>query len=116
MTKQLDPYTIELDTDCENDWEWDSTALGVQAHIDDMGVEYFHIAGTGMGWMRSQGFIVADRNNLIAALGLDGSYRLVFTFTPGAKTATAMRYSHDEPVGASFTIREATDQECNDWL
>lgn len=117
MINDTETYTVTLDTDdCADASEWGWLVLGAQAHIDDMGIEYFHVSGRDMLWTRVSGFIVADRLNVIEALTINGDFRLVFTFTPDAKTFTVVRYSHDEPTGASFTVREATDQERNDWL
>lgn len=114
--KSTDTYKVELNTDdCADEHEWSWLCLGAQAHIDDRGVEYFHVSGRDMLWDRVAGYTIAERERVIDALSLNGSFRLVFSFAEGSKTFTAIRYSHDEPVGASFTIREATEEEVNEY-
>lgn len=67
------------------------------------------IAGTAMGWERRSGHAVVGAERVLDALNLNGDYRLVFTFDN--ESLTCVRYSHDEPTGASFTLTSHTLEE-----
>lgn len=60
------------------------------------------IAGRGMTWQRLDGHATADLDTLYKALTIRGDFRLEFRLVGAELTAT--RYSHDEPVGCSFTF------------
>lgn len=84
--------------------EWDSRN-GVSAQ--DLAVR---IDGSRMGWTGSSGyFITHDIDTIPAILKINGDYRLVFTLD--GETLRVIRYSHDEPTGASFTVRATPGDE-----
>ena len=62
----------------------------------------FRIDGYAMGWMRQNGSIDLTADKVLDALALRGDFRLVFTLDGGV--LRGMRYSHDEPTGASFVF------------
>lgn len=73
--------------------------------------QYLRIDGMNMGWRRVSGHRVIRANwkELKESLSLDrADYRLEFTYEDD--TFKAKRWSHDEPMGASFTITP-TDEE-----
>ena len=102
-------YTIELDN-CAEEWEYTDAKEEMEVAFEKVG-DYVFIEGTGMGWTRASGYIVVDSAKAVDALGLNGEYRIVLTV---GETLSAVRYSHDEPTGASFTFRPATEQEVED--
>ena len=67
--------------------------------------DYVKISGTGMGWTRATGYAVVetDWDKVYKALTINGEYRLEFVVE--GKDFTVVRYSHDEPMGARFTIK-----------
>lgn len=67
--------------------------------------DYVKISGKNMGWLHQEGYAVVetDWDKLYKALTINGDYRLEFVVE--GKDFTAKRYSHDEPTGASFTIK-----------
>ena len=65
-----------------------------------------------MGWRRTSGHTYSPARDILDALGLEHTdYTLAFTWHAETHAFTCVRYSHDEPTGASFTIRLATDAE-----
>lgn len=73
---------------------------------EDIGALLIH--GAGMGWTRAKKSfaISAGGETIIDALTITREYRLVFMFDD-ADNLTVMRYSHDEPTGATFEITPA---------
>jgi hypothetical protein len=69
--------------------------------------DYLKIEGKAMGWQRREGWAVvpAEWKALYNALTIDGEYRLDFKII--GDEFIVLRYSHDEPTGASFTIEPA---------
>lgn len=103
-------YTIELDN-CAEEWEYTDAREEMEVAFEGIGADYVFIEGKGMGWTRASGYIVVPAGKAVDALGLNGEYRIVLTV---GETLSAVRYSHDEPTGASFTFRPATDEEVED--
>lgn len=109
-----DEYETPLD-DCLGCWqdnlqyfnellnEW-KKVVGFNDETNDV-----FIQATAMGWQRRSGFTVVLVDNLLSALHINGDYRLVFTFDNDS--LTCVRYSHDEPTGASFTFTIHTSEE-----
>lgn len=59
----------------------------------------------GMGWARRSGEFVITAGEIINALTLNGDYRLDFKLEVESDKLSCVRYSHDEPTGASFKFR-----------
>lgn len=67
------------------------------------------IEGRAMGWQRRSGHTAVVSERVLDALSINGDYRLVFKFDN--HSLTCVRYSHDEPTGASFTFTIHTSEE-----
>lgn len=67
------------------------------------------IQGQAMGWQRRSGYAVSDLDSVSEKLFLNGDFRLVFTLD--GENLTCVRYSHDEPTGASFTFTTVANDE-----
>lgn len=96
-----------MSSDCFDCWE---DALCnfhdiVQTWCERAGIdeEKVFVSGTGMGWQRLDGYAIADIHNLHKALEIRGDFRLEFVLE--GETLTAVRYSHDEPMGCSFSFK-----------
>lgn len=75
--------------------------------------ERVKIVGTNMLWTRVSGWMTADFDRVIESLGLErADYRLVFKLK--GNDLTVMRYSHDEPTGATFYLELVEDDEADD--
>lgn len=108
-------YELELDNNSEDEFEWDYVLETLTEWADNAGVSHFTVTGKAMGWTRAEGFTVVAWDKLLDAFILNGDFRIVFTLADGENTLTAVRYSHDEPMGASFEARPATEQEIEDY-
>lgn len=75
---------------------------------------YLRLDGSRMGWQSRSGYkvIKATRKELLSTLFSVGDARLDFIFNGAELTIT--RYSHDEPMGAHFTVTPAPT--CGDCL
>ena len=71
------------------------------------------VKGRNMGWTRASGTAFTTAEDLIDTLTFDGDWRLVFTLDSNYNLSV-VRYSHDEPTGASFTIEPKGFYECVD--
>ena len=119
------PCVIELDSSCICDNESQDYCDGNECYYPikenleenifpefltrNNSPSHIRIDGKAMGWQRRSGYkiIEADFKPFFESLTLDGDYRLVFTLA--GKSFTVVRYSHDEPTGASFTIEPSTE-------
>jgi hypothetical protein len=61
-----------------------------------------------MTWTNSRGYAYTTPEKLIDTLTLNGDFRLVFEFD--GENLTAVRYSHDEPVGTGKFEFELSDE------
>jgi len=75
---------------------------------------FLRLDGSRMGWQARSGYkvISASRRELLDTLLHVGDARLLFTFAGNSLTVT--RWSHDEPMGAHFTVTSAP--VCGDCL
>ena len=71
--------------------------------------DYVRVTGKGMTWQRLEGHIVIDSNEVLRVLQINGDYRI--EFIRDGLEMTAVRYSHDEPTGASFTFEFTNEPE-----
>ena len=122
----LEKITVTLQSDCvcTNEDEtmsddcfgcWDDSiydfdelisAWRERAGIDE---EKVFISGSGMGWQGLSGHTIADLDNLYKALTLRGDFRIELQLE--GETLTARRYSHDEPMGCSFSFKPYADED-----
>ena len=117
MTTVLEKeFRIELDPYGE-DWRWEDNHDELQSFFCNQDFEYFRINGRAMGWTRADGFVVVKGAQVIEALSLNGDYRLEFIFESSelAMPVRAVRYSHDEPMGAYFDIVQATEADIENY-
>lgn len=91
-------------------WCWDEAVTFGEYAIEDYlksvgNPRHLRIEGRAMGWQRRSGWtdVPATWQKIREALSLDrADFRLSFKVEDSEMTAT--RYSHDEPVGATFNI------------
>jgi hypothetical protein len=77
------------------------------------GHEYMRVNGSRMGWMNLEGstdIIPATGEQLRKVLSINGSYTLKITKDEN-NLISITRYSHDEPMGATFTVSPADYDE-----
>jgi hypothetical protein len=72
--------------------------------------------GTGMTWQRLSGYAYLTPKQIVEKLAINGEWTLRFSLTDGAKTLTAVRYSHDEPTGTGKIVFEIAPDEDEDEL
>lgn len=83
------------------------------AYAKGNGHEYLVLHGRGMGWTGASGHtdpIPATGKDLLDALTFSGEWRLRFTLDEN-NLLTIKRYSHDEPMGASFYAVPSNGEE-----
>ena len=116
MEQTQTAYSIELDNNVEDEWDYNN-ALEDMTEVLVSGADHYYIEGRGMGWQGLSGFIVVAANDAPRALMVNGDFRIVLWGDSDEPSKfRAFRYSHDEPTGASFTLRPATEQEVEDYL
>jgi hypothetical protein len=88
--------------------------------IAELELSHIEVQGRGMGWTRANGSVIidADAEELIKAMQLRGDFRLEFELPDQDydHDFKVMRYSHDEPTGATFLIDGLTtcpDPDCS---
>ena len=117
-TIKLESYEISTECHCHDDdsgYEWCDGCYDVDKElilnlieqwVNNYAPEYWQgnvsIDGSGMGWRGVSGRAIVDITDILPALSVNGDYRLVVTTMESL--LSAVRYSHDEPCGASFSI------------
>lgn len=89
--------------DCYNDAK-EAALSYIMDWADFHKVDSWAIRYEGMTWERKSGttYPISGLEETFDALTVNGDYRLVFILDNG--TLKVLRYSHDEPMGASFTF------------
>lgn len=123
----LDKQTVELDNSCtctEEDGSYADYCFGCWDDSKELYAEMLEdwkkavsfsdeqvvrIDGRAMTWLRRDGYAIVDADRVLDALTINSDFRLVFTLD-GAEL-TCIRYSHDEPTGASFSLSAMTQIE-----
>ena len=103
LTEDQDPSTMGC-WGCFDDAEEELNGMILrwyQANAPEC-TETVRIEGKGMTWQSLEGYATVPLNGVADALRLNADWTL--TFTLDGKTLTAVRSSHDEPCGASFTF------------
>ena len=106
---------LEVSEECFECQPFDYLGEQLNAWIERTNADWVRIESSRMGWRGVSGYAVVRGNELaiINALGLNGEWRLIFTITQD--TLEVARYSHDEPVGAYFTITKVeVCRECEE--
>lgn len=101
----------------------DDKALLVEAldsWIAELELSHIQLEGKGIGWRRNYDSFILDANSeeLIKALQIRGDFRIEVEIPDedADHDLNAKRYSHDEPMGASFYIVGLTtcdDPDCS---
>jgi len=67
------------------------------------------VASSRMTWQGIMGWAYTTPERLVDTLTLNGDFRLVFEFD--GNDLTAIRYSHDEPMGTGKFVIELSDEQ-----
>lgn len=96
---------VEFDTDME-EFEYidakDEIVLAFETLGDTLGIE-----GRDIGWTRQAGHGTVKSHMAWGFLSINGDYRLVAEL--GEDEIIVRRYSHDEPMGATFKFFKAEE-------
>lgn len=116
MTQDTTTVEATIDTDLEQDDYEDALDYAIteciQPWLDAHAVEdgdRVIVRYRAATWQRLYGSTtteVADATDLAKKFAVNGDYRLVFTFDKKDETLTIVRYSHDEPTGATHIIEK----------
>jgi hypothetical protein len=61
--------------------------------------EIIRVEASGLGWTRQSGHKDILITEIPRCLNIDGDFTIKYSFSDDYETLTAVRYSHDEPVG-----------------
>lgn len=112
----VEKYTIELDNNAEDEWEFEDSLECLQSLFDMSEVGTYYLSSEAMNWDRVAGYKVVNYTDVVSSLQLNGDYRLEFHVDPATPDHyTVLRYSHDEPCGARFEVRPATEAEVEQY-
>jgi hypothetical protein len=96
--------------DCyESDLDYitERLALWVDKVATDVWDTEVVIATNGMNWNRVSGMTKVPAEDIVKTLSINSEWRLVFKFE--GDSLKVVRYSHDEPTGATFYIAALVD-------
>ena len=99
-------YTIEISDELE-DWEWADAKDELVLAFEDLGDELL-VEATNLGWTHGTGAGTVESHNAWRLLWLDDC-RIVAEVAEDE--IVVRRYSHDEPMGATFKFRKADEVE-----
>lgn len=97
-------YTIEISDELE-DWEWADAKDELVLAFEDLG-DMLQVEATGIGWTRDSGYGTVESHNAWRLLWLDDC-RVVAEVD--SDEIVVRRYSHDEPMGATYKFRNAEE-------
>ena len=72
---------------------------------------------SSIGWQRRSGYTLTTLDGLLETLQINGDFRIQFRYDIETNELTAVRYSHDEPVGTGvfeITARFLPCEKCGD--
>jgi hypothetical protein len=108
-------YELNTSCHCQQDCQGNLCWEIAKEDIDIMMTDWFEsitnnnipnaivkFSGKNMGWTRATGYAYASIDDGLQPLYINSDFRLVAT--RDGDNLTVVRYSHDEPVGASFTL------------
>ena len=98
-------YTIEISDELE-DWEWADAKDELVLAFEDLGDELL-VEATNLGWTRDSGAGVTESHKAWGLLSINGDYRMVAEVD--SDEIVVRRYSHDEPMGATYKFRNAEE-------
>lgn len=96
---------LYVDTDME-ELEWADAKDELVLAFEDLGDELL-VEASNMGWTRDSGAGVTESHKAWGLLRINGDFRLVAEVDEDV--ITVVRYSHDEPVGATFKFTKAKE-------
>jgi len=124
----LEKLTVTLQSDCtctnedetmsddcfgcwEDSVEYFKEIISTWRERAGIDADLVRIEGRGMTWQSLSGHAITNLDTLYKALTIRGDFRLEFKLE--GETLTAVRYSHDEPMGCSFTFApyESEDED-----
>lgn len=100
-------YTIEISDELD-EFEWADMKDELVLAFEDLGDELL-VEATNLGWTHGTGAGVTESHKAWGLLSINGDYRLVAEVD--SDEIVVRRYSHDEPMGATFKFRKATEVE-----
>ncbi len=71
------------------------------------------IHGSGMTWLRRSGHADTSARAILDTLAIDGDFTIKAVYEDGE--LSFVRYSHDEPTGASFTVEPISLDGETEW-
>ena len=85
--------------------------LNANAWDDDV---IIRVSFSGVSWQRVAGYGDITVSDIPEFLHLNGEFRIAFDLTADYKTLTAVRYSHDEPMGTGLiTFTKSPFSRCD---
>lgn len=99
-------YTIEISDELD-EFEWADAKDELVLAFEDLGDE-LQVEASGIGWTRANGYGTVESHNAWRLLWLDDC-RVVAEVAEDE--IVVRRYSHDEPMGATYKFRKATEVE-----
>ena len=97
-------YTIEIE-DTMEDWEWADAKDELVLAFEDLGDE-LQVEASGIGWTRANGYGTVESHNAWRLLWLDDC-RVVAEVAEDE--IVVKRYSHDEPMGATYKFTKVKE-------
>jgi hypothetical protein len=94
------------DGDCWNDQEYDIKEAFLPMWTEKVGLgmtDLVSVSSEATRWTHEPFRAITQVENVLAVLYFGNQYTLDFTLN--GTSLTVVRYSHDEPTGASFTIK-----------
>ena len=100
-------YEIVLDSELE-DYEWADIKDELVLEFETLG-DVLNVEATNIGWTRERGLGKLDSHNAWRVLTINGEFKLVARVD--TDSITVVRYSHDEPTGATYKFTKAEENQ-----
>jgi hypothetical protein len=110
--EELEQYTpaTECFGDCYSEMVENLNEVIIKPYAEAKGWQLddqIKVEVSAIGWQRRSGYTMTTLDGLLESLQINGDFRIVFTRNLDTNELTAVRYSHDEPVGTgTFEITE----------
>ena len=98
-------YTIEISDELD-EFEWADMKDELVLAFEDLG-DTLQVEASNLGWTHGTGAGTVESHNAWRLLSINGDYRLVAEVD--SDEIVVRRYSHDEPMGATFKFRNAEE-------
>jgi len=95
---------VTYSSECYDCQPFDWAAEEFDAWVDRIGAKRLRIDGRAMGWQRRSGYSYCEITwkSFLDKISFNGDWTLKLKFD--GDSFTFVRYSHDEPTGASFEV------------